>query len=93
MLDEAGSLPDQPKAGHGEVAIEGVGQSDSRALHDREAGRIDCRELVQVGAAKVVPCLLQIAQFARKDLHGAGIEDGVFPRQGCVAGARSDRGM
>lgn len=56
-----GDLAHHPKSDDGIMMIERVGQPYSRPLHDREAGRIDGGQLVQVGAPEVVPRLLQIA--------------------------------
>jgi len=41
--------------------VERIRQPYARPFHDREAGGIDGRKLVQVGALEIVPGLLQIA--------------------------------
>lgn len=56
-----------------------------RALHNREAGRIDSGEFVQVGAPKVLPRLLEIAQLVKApgDLGPAVDENRLpLPHQG-----------
>ncbi len=63
------------------MVIERVCKPNSRALHDREARRVDGRQFVQIRVAKVFPRLLQIAQLAGKDFYGAGLIDRFSPRQ------------
>jgi hypothetical protein len=43
-----------------EMVIERVCKPNSRALHDREARRVDGRQLVQIRVTKVFPRLLQM---------------------------------
>jgi hypothetical protein len=49
------------------MMIERVCKSDLGTVHDRKAGGIDGRQLVQVRPPKVFPGLLQITQFAGED--------------------------
>lgn len=75
-------LRDQSVTGNREVMIERERKPNARALHDDKAGRIHCRQLVQVGASEIFPGLLQIAQLAGKDIDGSGRRDRALPRQG-----------
>jgi len=63
------------------MVVERVCKPNSRALHDREARRVDGRQFVQIRVTKVFPRLLQIAQLAGKDFYGSGLIYGLFPRQ------------
>ena len=71
----------QPETDHGEVMIERVCKPNTLALHDREAGGVDRRELVQVGASEVFPRLFQIARLAGKNRYGSRLIDCLFPGQ------------
>jgi hypothetical protein len=42
------------------MVIEGIGDADAGALHNGEAGRINSRQLMQIGTSKVFPGLLQV---------------------------------
>jgi hypothetical protein len=55
------------------MVIERVCKPNSRALHDREARRVDGRQFVQIRATKVFPRLLQIARLAGKDFTVPGL--------------------
>src|SRR5262245_11252495 len=74
-----------PEPHCGEVMVESIGDPDARALHDGKAGRIDSRQLMQVGTLKVVPGLLQVAELAREYPHCARLIDRMPPRQCHVA--------
>jgi hypothetical protein len=50
----------QPESDCSKVMIERVGHPNARSLHDRKARRIHGRQLMQVGASKVVPGLRQV---------------------------------
>src|SRR5262249_34652063 len=76
---------DHAKSDCGEVMIERIGEPDARPFHDHEAGRVDGRELVQVGAPEVVPGLLEIAQLAGKHLDGSGLIERLLPCERNVA--------
>jgi len=60
----------QPEPDDGKVMIERVCESNSHALHDRKAGRVDGGQLVQI-RAKIFPRLLQIVQLAWKNPYRA----------------------
>ena len=74
-------LSHKPEPDCSEMVIERVCKPNSRALHDREARRVDGRQFVQIRVTKVFPRLLQIAQLAGKDFYGAGLIDRFSPRQ------------
>ena len=46
---------DEPEPDHDEVVVEAVGNPYSCALHDREAGGVHSRQLVQVRASEIFP--------------------------------------
>jgi hypothetical protein len=68
------------------MMVERVRNPDARAPHDGKAGGIDSRKLVKVSASKILPTLVQIAQFAGKDACNAGLRNRFFPAQGYVPG-------
>jgi hypothetical protein len=55
------ALSDHPESGNCEVMIKRIGEPYSGTLHDDEAGCIDRRQFVEVGAPKIFPRPLQIA--------------------------------
>ena len=74
-------LCDQPEFDHGEVMVERICNSYSRALHDCKAGGVNRRKLAQLRAAKILPRLFQIAQLAGKNLDCPWLIDRFSPRQ------------
>ena len=63
------------------MVIECVGKPDPRALHNGETSGVDGRQFVQLGAAKVLPRLFQIAQFASENVHSRALLNRFLPRK------------
>ena len=74
-------LGDESEPGHREVMIEGIGETDPRSFHDREARCVHQGELVQVGAPQEVPRLFEVVKVARNDSQETRFVQGLLPSQ------------
>jgi hypothetical protein len=79
------TLGGSSRDGYAKVVIERVRKPNPHSLHYCKAGRIDGRELVQVGAPKVGPRLFQVAQLAGKNSYCSVLIYSLSPRQRHVA--------
>src|SRR5262245_53360310 len=66
------------------MVVKGIGKPNTNTLHDRKAGSIDERELMEVSRSKVSPRKLKVLQFTRDNARRRLVTDRVFLRQGDV---------
>jgi len=74
-------LSNHAKSNDGKMVVERVGQPYAGAFHDHEAGGIDGRQLVQIGAPEIRPGLIEVTRLAWEDSHGSQLIDRLFPCQ------------